>query len=64
MKINLEKVKKEFSKGDVQSQIEAFNELKGFITTSLIQEQKKLDEKASTLQSVIDKIQGTETANL
>lgn len=64
MKINLEKIKKEFSKGDVQQQIEAFNELKGFVTTSLINKQKELEEKSSDLQSVIDKIQGTNSANL
>ena len=64
MKINLEKVKKEFSKGDVQQQIEAFNELKGFVTTSLINKQKELEEKSSDLQSVIDRIQGANSANL
>ena len=64
MKINLEKIKKEFSKGDVQQQIEAFNELKGFVTTSLINKQKELEEKSSDLQSVIDKIQGANSANL
>lgn len=64
MKINIEKVKKEFSKGDAQQQIVAFNELKSFVTTSLINEQKVLDEKASSLQSVIDSIKGPESANL
>ena len=64
MKINLEKVKKEFSKGDVQQQIDAFNELKGFVTTSLINKQKELEEKSSDLQSVIDRIQGANSANL
>ena len=64
MKINVEKIKKEFSKGDVQQQIEAFNELKGFVTTSLINKQKELEEKSSDLQSVIDKIQGANSANL
>ena len=64
MKINLEKIKKEFSKGDVQQQIDAFNELKGFVTTSLINKQKELEEKSSDLQSVIDRIQGANSANL
>ena len=64
MKINVEKIKKEFSKGDVQQQIDAFNELKGFVTTSLINKQKELEEKSSDLQSVIDKIQGANSANL
>lgn len=64
MKINIEKIKKEFSKGDVQQQIEAFNELKGFVTTSLINAQKEFDEKSSSLQSVIDRIKGPESANL
>lgn len=64
MKINVEKIKKEFSKGDVQQQIDAFNELKGFVTTSLINKQKELEEKSSDLQSVIDRIQGANSANL
>lgn len=64
MKINIEKVKKEFSKGDVQQQIEAFNELKGFVTASLINKQKELEEKSSDLQGIIEKIQGPATANL
>jgi hypothetical protein len=64
MKINVEKLKKELSKGDVQQQIEAFNELKAFVTTSLINKQKELEEKSSDLQSVIDKIQGSNSANI
>lgn len=64
MKINVEKLKKELSKGDVQQQIEAFNELKDFVTTSLINKQKELEEKSSDLQSVIDKIQGSNSANI
>ena len=64
MKINVEKLKKELSKGDVNQQIDAFNELKSFVTTSLINKQKELEEKSSDLQSVIDKIQGSNSANL
>lgn len=64
MKINVEKLKKELSKGSIDQQIEAFNELKSFVTISLINKQKELEEKSSDLQSVIDKIQGANSANL
>lgn len=64
MKINVEKLKKELSKGSVDEQINAFNELKGFVTTSLINKQKELEEKSSDLQGIIEKIQGPATANL
>jgi hypothetical protein len=64
MKINVEKIKKELSKGDVKAQIEAFNLIKDFVTTSLIQKQKEFQDYSSELQSVVDRIKGPESANL
>ena len=63
-KINLNKIEKELSKGAVTEQIAAYNWVKSFITLKVMEHQKELEEKANTLQSTLDSINGPSAANL
>ena len=58
MKINTDKIIKELSKGDIVEQIDAYNAIREFITNSLLENQKKKEEEANNLQSILDRING------
>ena len=50
MPINLEKIQKEFEKGNIDEQIKAFFQLKDFVAQLVAAEQKAKEEQANALQ--------------
>lgn len=56
--INIDSIKKQIVKGDIDEQITAFNQIKSFITENLQAHQKQAEEKANDLQNKIDRING------
>jgi len=54
--INIEKIKKELSKGDADEQYNALKEIKEFVANNLATEQALADNRATELQSKIDRI--------
>jgi len=56
MPINIEKIKKELSKGDVDEVTDDFFELKKFTAELVEAAQKQADEKASQLQTTLERI--------
>ena len=58
MAINIDKIVKELSKGNPDELLAAFNEIKSFVTLEVQEERERLQDKASELQSSIDKING------
>lgn len=57
MPINTEKIKKELSKGDIGELVLAFYEVKTFVAELVEAAQKQADEKASQLQTTLERIQ-------
>lgn len=58
MKIRLEKLQKELSRGNSKEQFDALNELKGFVLKSLLEEQSKLQGTVSGIQNLINEVGG------
>jgi hypothetical protein len=58
MKIRLEKLQKELSRGTSKEQFDALNELKGFVLKSLLEEQSKLQGTVSGIQNLINEVGG------
>lgn len=56
--INVEKIKKELSKGNPDELVTAFNEIKSYVTGILIEKQGEFEAEASKLQSTVDRING------
>lgn len=55
-KINVEKIKNEFSKGNPDEIIEAWGVLKEYVTAELTKAQQALDEKSNQLSTTLQKI--------
>ena len=58
MKIRLEKLQKELSRGTSKEQFDDLNELKGFVLKSLLEEQSKLQGTVSGIQNLINEVGG------
>lgn len=58
MPINIEKIEKELIKGTIDDQYEALNHIKSFISQNMEAVQKQTEDRASELQSKIEKING------
>lgn len=64
MKIRLEKLQKELSRGNAKEQFEAIKELKQFVLKSLEQEQAGLQGSVSGIQDLINEINGNIYGNV
>ncbi len=58
MKIRLEKLQKELSRGTSKEQFDALNDLKAFVLKSLLEEQSKLQGTVSGIQNLINEVGG------
>lgn len=56
MKIPIDKILKDLDKGSVQEKIEAFQKIKDAVSKSVQEEQEKLEQQASALQTTLDRI--------
>ena len=56
MPINITKLLKEISKGDVNEQIEAYKAVKELVASSLLEAQKQAENTANDLQNQLDKL--------
>jgi len=64
MKIRLEKLQKELSRGTAKEQFVALKELKDFVLKSLEQEQAGLQGSVSGIQDLINEINGNIYGNV
>ena len=56
MPINITKLLKEISKGDVNEQIAAYKAVKELVASSLLEAQKQAENTANDLQNQLDKL--------
>lgn len=56
--ISIDKIKKELAKGTPDEQYDAYLQVKDFVQQNIEAEQKALEDKASELQSKINRING------
>ena len=64
MKIKLERLTKELSKGTALEQYQALKELKAFVLSSLEKEQSSLQSNVSGLQDLVNEINGNVYGNV
>lgn len=64
MKIGIEKLQKELAKGTAKEQFAVLNELKQFVLKSIEQEQANLQGGVSSLQDLINEINGNIYGNV
>jgi uncharacterized protein YlxW (UPF0749 family) len=64
MKIKLERLTKELSKGTAIEQYQALKELKSFVVSSLEKEQQGLQSSVSGLQDLVNEINGNIYGNI
>lgn len=58
MKIRIEKLQKELTRGSAKEQVVALKELKEFVIKSLSQEQAEIQSSVSGIQNLINEISG------
>jgi len=58
MKIRIEKLQKELTRGSAKEQVVALKELKEFVIKSLSQEQAEIQSSVSGIQDLINEISG------
>lgn len=63
MKIRVEKLQKELSRGNAAEQYAAIKELKAFVVANLSKEQEKLQVSVSGVQSLINELVAELPAN-